>query len=93
MKFAVRTEFDRAFLALAPGRAFDIAGNPDAADEAALLRRFDARAETGIIGPGEAGAHRALEIADVIGARGLREIGHLRRFDEIARADFLGRDV
>ena len=68
-EIAVRAEFDRAFLALAPGGAFDIAGKADAADEAALLRRFGARAEPGIIGLGEGGAHRALEIADIIGAR------------------------
>ena len=86
---AVVVERDRTFLALAPGRAFDIARQADAADLAARLGGGRARREIAVGRLGERLAHRRFEIADIIGPAGRGAMGHLCRLDEVSRADLL----
>ena len=89
-EIAVLIEREGAFFPLAPRGAFDIARHAEPANEPALSRFLSARAEARDVGFGEAGAHRALEVADVVIAVGLGAVGHLGRLDEIARANLLG---
>ena len=78
-EIAVLVEREGAFFALAPRGAFDIARHADPANEPALSRFLGARAEARDVGFGEAGAHRALEVADVVIAVGLGAVGHLAK--------------
>ena len=89
---AVALEFHRTFLAFSPGGAFDIARKTETADFAPRLGVIEAARESRAIGLLEAGAHRALEIADVVMTIGVGVIGHLFRLDEIAGAQLFGRD-
>jgi len=83
----------RAGFGIAPGGAFDIARDAEAPDLAAPPRVIRATRETRIVRLLQAAAHRAFEIADVVIAIGMGVIGHLLGLDEIARAQFLGRDA
>ena len=85
---AVLLELHDDVLALAPGGALDVGGEPDAAEAAGAGRLLLAALEAGPIGEFEPLRHMAVEIARVVGAiADRRRVGHLRGLDEVAAAD------
>ena len=91
-EITVLLEFHRAFFTVPPSRAFDVTGDAESAYRAALEGIFITAVESGMIGLGEASAHRAFEIPHVVIPVRVGVIGHLRGLDEVARANFIRRD-
>src|ERR1700722_8855169 len=90
-EIAIPLEPDRTFLALAPGGAFDVARKAESANLPPRPGILRPTLESGLIRLLQAGAHSALEIADIVIAVGVRVIRHLVGLDEIARAQLFRR--
>ena len=90
---AVLVEGDLHVLALAPGGALDVAGEPDAAHQPLGPGLRGAGLEAVPVGRLDGAAHMGGEVAGIVGAvADRRGVGHRARRDEVAPADLGRRD-